>query len=159
MRFIIILFAFYSCSGISSRQTIDLEKLKSRAGFYYDQDNCAEAYKCYDSLIQFDSLQPEYLFRRGKCAMTLQKYTQAREDFNKTIGLGYRKASSFYNIGLTYIYTDSLTAFSYFKSALKEDPSHEKAKFMLHNLDSIMRLTKRVTDSIHKSKLSTTNYD
>ncbi len=157
MRFIIILFVFYSCSGVSLRRNIDLEKLKSRASYYYDQDNCEEAYKCYDSLVQFDSPRPEYLFKRGSCALTLQKNMQAREDFNQTITLGYRKASSFYNIGLTYIYTDSLTAFNYFKSALREDSSHERAKFMLHNLDSVMRLTERVADSIHKSKLSTTN--
>lgn len=131
--FLLILVSLISCSLHENRKN-DFDKLKKQAKENYEKDNFLEAYKDYDKLIKMDSTNGEFYFNKGFSEMGLMKYDDSRNDFFHAIALYYRKASSYYNIGLTYLYdNDSLAAY-YFETCLKFDPNHEKAKFFLNDL-------------------------
>ncbi len=59
-------------------------------------------------------VQPQSLFNRGNYLMEEQDYTGALSHFHEIEEHGYRSGALFYNMGISYVYLDSLGQASYY---------------------------------------------
>lgn len=59
-------------------------------------------------------IQPQTLFNRGNYLMEEQNYPEALEIFREIESHGYRSGPLFYNMGISYVYLDSLGKAAYY---------------------------------------------
>src|ERR1700726_2740575 len=89
---------------------------KNTANSLYENDQYAGAVIYYDSLIQLDSLNGEYYCKRGYSYDMIYKkqgLKVAISDYLKSIELGYKKETCYFNLGLSYMYLNDSTALFY----------------------------------------------
>lgn len=80
-------------------------------------------------------IRPQVLFNRGNYLMEQQEYTRALEHFREIEDHGYESGPLFYNMGISYIYLDSLGKASWYfhRSAdyrVTADPAGEGLSFI-----------------------------
>ena len=87
-----------------------------------------------DTLIQLDLLNGEHYYRRGYSYDMIYKKPELKNaiaDYQKSIELGFEVSDSYYNIGLSYLFTKDSTALFYFKKSLEVNPNNNKAIILL----------------------------
>jgi len=90
-----------------------LESLQKNAAEAYDNKDYKEALKYYNLLLQKDSLNGVYYFRRGYCLDYLEQTEKAIICYNKAITLDSSDSQSHLNLSLIYTQhlQDSLALF------------------------------------------------
>jgi tetratricopeptide (TPR) repeat protein len=133
---IIILFLF-SCYQRSKPKEIDNIKadmgtLIGKADLLYQMSDYIEAIKAYSELIEKDSMNGEFYYRRGFSYSQLKDPKFINDDFLRAAQLGYRRYDCYYILGINYgaALNDSLAVY-YFKKALRERPGSKEVQKML----------------------------
>lgn len=109
------------CSSKEKKSGIDL--IKSKAYFYYKKRNYDSSSIYFTYLIQLDSLNGEYYFKRGYSNSILLKDNESLNDYLKAAKLNYQPAKAFYNIGINYSYNNDSLALKYFEMCYEIDTS------------------------------------
>lgn len=116
---------------------------RKAANELYEANHYLEAYKLYESLIQYAPNDGELYFKRAYCKARFGEFEQSNADYFKAINLGYKQASSYYNVAVTYLATnDSLAAF-YLEKALSIDSGNTKARTLLDKVKENWKRGKR----------------
>ena len=121
-----IISTVHSCQNTTDDK---IEKLNLLANRYYLGNNYVGAIKLFTELIEIDSSNGEYYYKRGYCNTQIDSVEMSTYDYLKSVSYGYRLADSYYNIGLNYLYTFKYSeALKYFKKALELSPNDTKIK-------------------------------
>jgi tetratricopeptide (TPR) repeat protein len=122
--------------------------LKTIADSLYRRDEYALAIRYFDTLVQLDPNQGEYYYKRGFSYDQIYKrpeVPQAIENYLKSIQFGYRKADSYDNLGLSYMFVNDSLSATYFEKSLKIKPDNQDIITFLEQ--SRLRMKKKA--SIH----------
>lgn len=114
--------------------------LKAKADSFYDLNEYTQAIPYFDTLIRIDSLNGEYYFKRGYCEAKIFMFPESTSDYLEAADLGYRKATTYFNLGLNYSIIDDSIAIKYFERCLKEDPSYVKAAEKIKELKNGLQM-------------------
>jgi tetratricopeptide (TPR) repeat protein len=116
-----VLLFFFSCSNIENTtgQSRESDKLKSDANVAYKEKDYRRALLLYDQLLQSDSSNGEYYFRRAYSYSSLFNVAEAVRDYKKAIERGHNVAEAYKNIGINYCRVNDSLAVVYFNMALK----------------------------------------
>ena len=145
--FVLFILVPFSCNNSQEQSKAafsahDIKKIKEQADLAYDKDDIANSIILFNKLIEFDSTKGEYYFKRGNSYMMTLDIKKSEKDFLKSIQLGYRISSSYYNIGLNYAGINDITAVYYFKKSLEKDSTNEKAKIKLEQSQNRLKRDK-----------------
>ncbi|MCH7403876.1 tetratricopeptide repeat protein [Belliella kenyensis] len=110
-----------------SEITISKEELIEKANSFYDKDDCIKSIKYLTKLIEIDSTNGDFFFKRGFCYAGIDSLNASTRDYIKAAELEHRVADAYYNIGLNYtMQFDDSMALKYFFKALEISPNdHE----------------------------------
>lgn len=116
-------------------KNVNLLELALEANSNYEERKFDIAIKYLDTLIQLDSTNGEYFFKRGFSKAQISDYSSSSIDFREAINKGYKPSLAFFNLGLneSLLGHDSL-AIVYLKKSLEIDPKYQRAKDMLNAL-------------------------
>ena len=120
--FLVLTFTLVNCSSNEKKSGFDL--LKSKADSYYKLGNYDSSKLYFTYLIQIDSLNGEYYFKRGYSNSMLLKQSESINDYLKAVELKYKPAKAFYNIGVNYELRNDSLALIYYKKCYEVDPSY-----------------------------------
>ena len=112
--------AILSCTDDSKKNRI--ADLETKAFSIYEKDLYAKCRPFLDTLIQLDSTNGEYFYKRGVCFDRAHKYKKAQNDFLKAITLHYRPGEAYFTMGLEEMSGNDTAAIAYFQLALKANP-------------------------------------
>jgi tetratricopeptide (TPR) repeat protein len=86
----------------------------------------------YDKLINIDSTEGEFYYKRGNCKAYLFEYIGSTKDYMKAIELKYKIGDTYFNIACNYasIKEDSL-ALIYFTKAYELKPNDLNIKIQI----------------------------
>ncbi|MBA3902000.1 MAG: hypothetical protein H0X62_17645 [Bacteroidetes bacterium] len=129
---LLILQLICSCTPNNNPSISDKEKievLKEKAEHYYNNDYYKEALNILDELIEKDSTNGDYFYKRGYCKAFLSDFENSTKDYLKATELGYNKELTYYTIGLNHenLSNDSM-ALKFFDLVLEINPNHTFAK-------------------------------
>jgi tetratricopeptide (TPR) repeat protein len=116
--------AILSCTDDSKKNRI--ADLETKAYSLYEKDSYAKCRPFLDTLIQLDSTNGEYFYKRGVCFDRAHKYGKAQNDFLKSIALHYRPGEAYFTMGLEEMSGNDTTAIAYFQLALKANPDKKE---------------------------------
>jgi tetratricopeptide (TPR) repeat protein len=125
---ILLLLSCNTNEAINTSNKDNTTQLKNSADSAYDKDDFLKSIYFYTKLINLDSTQGEYYFRRGYSFSRILNADQAIEDYLKAVELGYRQADAYKNIGINYSTLNDSLAIWYFQKSLALDPQNDKIK-------------------------------
>ncbi|MTI30500.1 tetratricopeptide repeat protein [Xanthovirga aplysinae] len=101
-----------------NEKTYSKKELIKRANSSYEKDNFKESIRYFTHLINIDSLNGEYYFKRGYSYSDIDSLEASIADYLIAIRMDYRAGSAYLNMGLNYtvLLDDSLALFCYYKS-------------------------------------------
>jgi tetratricopeptide (TPR) repeat protein len=126
---------------VAEKRGTGLDSMVAHANKLYYADNYVDAVAEYSRLINIDSTNGEYYYKRGFSYAKLLFRKKAIQDFQNAIRFHFKSASACYNIGVNSSYDDDSFALYYFKKSLELDPSLTQARQDM--IDCEMRLKKR----------------
>jgi tetratricopeptide (TPR) repeat protein len=97
----------------------------------YENDDYIKSIQLFSKLIEFDSSNGEYYYKRGSSYTMILYADSAIKDLKKSAILKYRVASSYHNIGLNYSTINDSLAVYYFEKSLQIRPTDNKTKKLL----------------------------
>jgi tetratricopeptide (TPR) repeat protein len=109
--------------------SVRFRSLKNVADSLYERDDYFNAVKYFDTLITLAPRNGRFHFKRGYSYDMIYKRPEVKEaisDYLKAIELGYKKSDSYYNLGLSYAYSNDSIAVAYFEKSLAVDPNNVK---------------------------------
>ena len=155
----------WSCSNLPEEKSIAStenkkgtnQSLVSRANQFYKSKMYLEAKLCYDTLINIDSIQGLYYFRRAfSKEMLVYEDSSIETDYFKAIKYNYyKKQSAYLNLGIRHRFIAVFRCFTdkekiaeydrslfFYNECLKIDPNNEKALKEQEQVHSEIRLIK-----------------
>ena len=114
-------------------------KLINETGENYRKKNYLKAYEGFLLLVQLDSTNGEYYYKKAYCESQLRYSTlQEIEDWRKAIELNYKKADSYYNMALCYLMlNEDSIGILHLKNCLREDSNYKDARDLMAKLENI----------------------
>lgn len=152
MRKIFSLFTILVLCGCLSRDnkkniSHDLPEIVKRANDYYLQDQYLKAEKCFDTLLQIDSSNIGYLYKRAYSKyMLINDDSGALKDFFKVIELSstYLKSAYLTVGGIHRLAKNYDSAIYFYNKTLEIDPNYEKAKGLKKEVLELNEASKKV---------------
>ena len=129
----------------SASQTINIGEImmKNFADSLYEAKNYKQSVKYYDSLTRLDSLDGEYFFRYAySYGMSHEKMAEKEEvrGYLKSVELGNRLISAYFNLGVTYCYTNDSLALVYLYKSYELDPNKIGLKQIISECEERIRM-------------------
>lgn len=127
---------------VSENSRNKIQSLRFVADSLFRRNRYIEAIKYFDTLVQLDPRNGSYYYCRGySYTMVYQrpKIKEAIADYNKSIELGYEKADSYFNLGLSYMFEDDSTAMFCFEKSLEINPNKAIAVVLLEQCKKRLR--------------------
>lgn len=123
----------YACDSTEQKRVVtepeeNLDDLIELADLYYNLDNFKEAILLFDRILNMDTTNGEFYFKRAYCNAQIYNYKNSNIDYYKAIELNYRTDDAVFNLACNYAATqkDSL-ALQYFLKAYELNPDNKKA--------------------------------
>lgn len=142
---LILFFLFGSCTNNhgtekeNDNKELRIKELEEEAdAYYYQTKNYAKAAILYDKLIQEDSSNGEYYYKRAYSLAQQDKPKAAVKNYLKSAKLNYRVFDSYHSLGVIYrlvLLNDSLAIY-YYEKAFEENPSSLETKMTLMKMKS-----------------------
>jgi tetratricopeptide (TPR) repeat protein len=151
-KYIILFCIFCSCNQMDKKKItpnhsdLRILRLKDSADLYYHTHKFLLAIKYLDMLINIDSTNGEYYFRRGYCYDKFGDTSEnkiAIENYLNAIKWKYHLASSYYNLGLCYVGIEDSIALKYFEESLQRDPNYINSIIQIQACNERMNHIKR----------------
>ncbi|HVU96989.1 MAG TPA: hypothetical protein VHE34_17285 [Puia sp.] len=118
----------------------NVSMISTMANTFYEHDDYSNAIKYFDKLIDRDSTNGQYYFRRGYSYARLIKKKDAIEDYKRAIKYHFKVASANYNIGLNYSYDNDSLALYFFKKCIEADSSFVDAYSAIQDCEKRIKL-------------------
>lgn len=94
---------------------------------FYEKDEYEKAIPYFTRLIESDSTNGQYYFRRGYCFSGLLNKKKAIEDYKRALQYHFKEESSCLNIGLNYLFENDSLALIYLQKCLAINPNNADA--------------------------------
>src|SRR5689334_1114709 len=133
---LLFLLACLGCSKSNERgasEALGFEQYKSLADSSYARKDYEGAIPYLDKLVEMDSTNALWYYRRGNSLVSITKYELAIPDLKMAISLNHRLGDSYFLLGFAYAMTtryDSL-AVECFQKALEINPADSTARDFL----------------------------
>lgn len=130
--------------SINSLKFISESNLILKAEMAYESSDYLAASKFYSLLIQKDSTNGDFFFKKGFCYAKLGLKDEAINNFQKAVCLNFRVSDSYFNISLAYasLLNDSL-ALVYINKCILLNPNDKDAKEIAKGFIKISKLKKK----------------
>lgn len=129
-----------SDSSFTSRDSLisDSSSLVVQAALLYANDKFEEALESYSKLVELDSTNGDFFYRKAYCLAQLNRDSAAVENYLKSANLDFRKFDAYRSIGLIYTVglNDRSKAIEYFKKCLEINPNAEEIKRLIEDIKS-----------------------
>lgn len=125
-----------SMSRISS--ITDSSSLVIQAALQYESDKFEEAIELYNKLIELDSTNGDFFYRKAYSLARLRRDSAAVENYLKSARLDFRRFDAYRSIGIIYAIglNDKSKAIFYLEKCLEIDPDTEEIKRLIEDLKS-----------------------
>ncbi len=122
----------------SSHSTLntDSSMIKTMANILFQTNEYQKALEKYNRLIELDSLNGQFYFRKAYCLVQLNRHSESVKYYLKAADLGFERFESFRSLGITYSFVikNDKQAVIYFKKCLEIDPNSEEVKKFLREI-------------------------
>lgn len=116
----------------------DSSSLVVQAALLYANDKFEEALMSYNKLINLDSTNGDFFYRKAYCLAQLSRDSAAVENYLKSANLDFRKFDAYRSIGLIYTVglNDKSKAIEYLKKCLEINPNAQDIKRLIEDIKS-----------------------
>jgi len=121
----------------------DTAAIVRKANSFYQADDYLNAIKYFSLLIDRDSMNGQYYFRRGYSYAGLIKKKEAIEDYKKAVKYQFKVASANFNIGLNYAYDNDSLALYYFRKCIEAEAGFKEAYVQIQDCKKRMKDQKK----------------
>lgn len=129
-----------STSYLSAGSIADTSLIALSAGLLYESDLYHEASIGYGKLINVDSTNGKYLYRKAYCLVQIDSLAEAKTYYLKAAKLMYKEAECYYAIGGIFVMMGKeSSAVPFLQRALKLNADMEKARKLLFDVENGMK--------------------